>query len=121
MNVRRLGRLVLLLMVAFGLAAATPASAERIASKPDAPPAASREADLAKLTDLAARDGVRQALEAQGLTAAEVDARLGRLSDADLQRLAANVDQVQAAGQVPQYIWILLAVFLAVSIIVMIA
>jgi hypothetical protein len=120
MNVRRLGRLVLLLMVASVLATATPASAERIASKPDAQPA-SREADLAKVTDMAARDGVRLALAAQGLTPAEVESRLGRLADADLQRLAANVDQVQAAGQVPQYIWILLAVFLAVSIIVMIA
>jgi hypothetical protein len=119
MDGRRLGQLALLLTVTLGLAA-SPAAAEPIASRPDAP-TATRDADLAKLSGALARDGVRQALEARGLTPAEAEARLARLSEADLQRLAANVDQVQAAGAVPQYIWILLAVFLAVSIIVMIA
>ena len=66
------------------------------------------------------RDEVRQALAGLGLQPSEVDARLAQLSDEDLRRLAANLDQVQAAGAVPQYIWILLAIFLAVSIIVMI-
>ena len=61
------------------------------------------------------------ALAAHGLSAAEVDQRLGRLSDQDLQSLASNLDQIQAAGTVPKYIWILLAIFLAVSIIVLIA
>ena len=119
MNTRRSGRLVLLLTVALGLGATLPASAERIPSKPEAP-SASRAEDLARATDLAARDGVRLALQAQGLGPADVSDRLQRLSDQDLQRLASNIDQVQAAGTVPQYIWILLAVFLAVSIIVMI-
>jgi hypothetical protein len=50
----------------------------------------------------------------------EIQQRLTRLSDEDLHRLATNLDQVQAAGNVPQYIWILLAIFLAVSILVMI-
>jgi hypothetical protein len=118
MDGRRLAQLVLLLTIALGLVA-SPADAERIASRADAP-TAGRDADLAKLADAAARDGVRQALAAHGLTPAEVEDRLSRLSDADLQRLAANVDQVQAAGTVPQYIWILLGIFLAVSIIVMI-
>ncbi len=117
MRARLPRRLVLLLTAALCVGAALPVSAERIASKPDSP---TRAADLAKVTDAAARDGVRQALAAHGLNPAEVDARLARLSDADLQRLAANVDQVQAAGSVPQYIWILLGIFLAVSIIVMI-
>jgi hypothetical protein len=120
MNTRRSGRLVPFLTVAIGLGAALPASAERIGSKPDAP-SASRAAEAARVTDLAARDGVRLALQAQGLGPAEVGDRLQRLSREDLQRLASNVDQVQSAGAVPQYIWILLAIFLAVSIIVMIA
>jgi hypothetical protein len=116
---KRSHRLVVLLTLALGIGAVVPASAERIASKPDTP-AATRAADLDRVSDAAARDGVRQALGALGLTPAEVDARLAQLSNEDLQRLAANVDQVQAAGAVPQYIWILLAIFLAVSIIIMI-
>jgi hypothetical protein len=120
MKTRRPGWLVLFVTVSLGLAATRPASAERIASKPDTA-SATRAADAARVTDLAARDGVRLALQAQGLGPAEVSDRLKRLSREDLQRLASNVDQVQSAGAVPQYIWILLAVFLAVSIIVMIA
>jgi hypothetical protein len=116
---KRLHRLVLLLTLALGIGAGVPASAERIASKPDAP-AASRATDLARVTDAVGRDEVRHALAALGLQPSEVDARLAQLSDEDLRRLAGNLDQVQAAGAVPQYIWILLAIFLAVSIIIMI-
>jgi hypothetical protein len=89
--------------------------AERIARKPD-----SRSADLARVSEAAAREDVARALAAHGLSPAQVDERLQRLSDADLQRLATNLDQVQAAGSVPNYIWVLLGIFLAVSIIVMI-
>jgi hypothetical protein len=116
---KRSQRLVLPLAFALGLGASLPASAERIASKPDAR-SASRAGDLARVTDAAGSGEVRLALGALGLTPSEVDARLARLSDEDLRRLAGNLDQVQAAGAVPQYIWILLAIFLAVSIIVMI-
>jgi len=119
MKLRGPSRLVLLLTLALGFGAVAPAAAERIASKPDSP-SAGRAADLARLSDAFARDDVRQALAAHGLSPAEIDDRLERLSSEDLQGLAANVDQVQAAGAVPQYIWILLAIFLAVSIIVMI-
>ena len=112
--------LVVLLALALGIGAVVPAAADRIASKPDTPSAA-RTADFDRVSDAAAQREVRQALGALGLRPSEVDARLARLSDEDLRRLAANVDQVQAAGAVPQYIWILLAIFLAVSIIVMIA
>jgi hypothetical protein len=117
--VKRSHRLVLPLALVLGLGASLPTSAERIASKPDRP-RASRAADLDRVSDAAGRDEVRQALAALGLQPSEVDARLAQLSDEDLRRLAANLDQVQAAGAVPQYIWILLAVFLAVSIILMI-
>jgi DNA-binding Lrp family transcriptional regulator len=109
----------MLMALTLALGVIAPAAAERMTSKPENA-AASRAADIASIRDTAARDGVRQALEAHGLSQAEVQDRLERLSNEDLQRLAANVDQVQSAGAVPQYIWILLAVFLAVSIIVMI-
>jgi cytochrome c553 len=112
-------RLVMLLAAVLAYGASVPASAERIASKPEAP-SASRAADVARVSDAIARDDVRQALAAHGLRPSEVEARLARLSDEDLRRLAANLDQVQAAGSVPNYIWVLLGIFLAVSIIVMI-
>jgi len=119
MDVRQSRRLVFTLSVAFLLGWALPAAAERIASRAESP-AAGRAADLARVSDVVARDEVAQALAAHGLTAEEVENRLVRLSDEDLRRLAANLDQVQAAGNVPNYIWILLGIFLAVSILAMI-
>ena len=115
---RRLGLLVGLL-AALSLAASRPASAEPIGSKAE-DTAVSRQADLRLVRQALERDEVRAALAAQGLSEKEVNERLGRLSDEDVRRLAANVAQIQAAGNVPQYIWILLAAFLAVSILVMI-
>jgi hypothetical protein len=75
-----------------------------------------READLARVESFLARDEVAQALADNGLSADEVEQRLARLSAEDLSALAANVDQIQAAGEVPKYIWILLAVLMAVTI-----
>jgi hypothetical protein len=114
---RRLG--VLLLAAMFVLGSTLPAAAERMASKTEGA-SASRATDLARVSDVVARDQVAQALAAHGLTAPQVEERLVQLSDADLHRLAANLDQVQAAGNVPNYIWILLGIFLAVSILAVI-
>jgi len=104
------------LCAALLLAAALPAAAERAPSRAgDA--VVSRTRDLAEVRSLAAREDVAQALAARGLSTAEVDTRLARLSDEDLRRLAAHLDQVQAAGNVPNYIWILLGILIAVTII----
>ncbi len=70
---------------------------------------------MAQVREALAHGEVARALAAQGLSASEVEQRLARLSGEDLRRLAANLEQVQAAGSVPQYVWILLAAFLAVS------
>jgi hypothetical protein len=102
------------------LALAVPASASVIPSKADDAPSAGRARTLEQAREFLARDQVAQALSAHGLSPADVDQRLGRLSDRDLQLLAAHIDQVQAAGDVPKYIWILLAIFLAVSILVLV-
>ena len=75
-----------------------------------------READLATVESLIARQEVAQALAANGLSGEEVKQRLARLSAEDLSALAANVDQIQSAGEVPKYIWILLAVLMGVTI-----
>ena len=69
---------------------------------------------------MVARDDVAQALAAHGLSGAGRRAARSGSPTPTSQRLAANLDQVQAAGSVPNYIWVLLGIFLAVSIIVMI-
>jgi hypothetical protein len=99
---------------------ALPAAASLIPSKGEDRPSASRSQSLEDARELLARDEVAQALADHGLSAAEIDQRLDRLSDEDLRFLAANIDQIQAAGNVPNYIWILLGIFLAVSILVII-
>jgi len=73
-------------------------------------------ADRARIEGVLARQEVAVALAAHGLAPEDVERRLADLSPEDLRTLALNVDQVQAAGNVPNYIWILLGIFLAVSI-----
>jgi ParB-like chromosome segregation protein Spo0J len=114
MSAGRLRRLLTVLLIAIVLLPAMPASAERIASRGEDADAA-RPASLAHVREALSRAEVARALEAQGLSVGEVEQRLTQLSAEDLQRLAANLDQIQAAGRVPDYVWILLAVFLAVS------
>ena len=115
MRPRRLRRLKTILATAFVLLAATMASAERIASRGE-DGASPRPAELARVQSALAHPEVAKALAAQGLSAADVEKRLDRLSDRDLERLAANVEQIQAAGNVPNYIWILLAALIVVTI-----
>jgi hypothetical protein len=98
---------------------AAPAGAGPIPSKGD-PETSTAAVDRARLEEVLARAEVARALAAHGLEARDVEARLAQLSPEDLRALAANLDQVQAAGNVPNYIWILLAIFLAVSILAVI-
>ncbi len=113
--VRRGGAAALLVLLSLG--STPPSSADVIPSKPvDSAAVAPREVDLAQVKDLLARDEVAKALSSRGLSPDQVTARLAQLSAEDLHSLALNVNQVQAAGNVPNYIWILLGVFLAVSI-----
>jgi PIN domain nuclease of toxin-antitoxin system len=117
--VRRGGAAALLVLLF--LSSGPPSSADVIPSKAvDSTAVAPREADLAQVKDFLARDEVAKALSSQGLSPDQVTARLAQLSAEDLHSLALNVNQVQAAGNVPNYIWILLAVFLAVSILAII-
>ena len=101
-------------LAALVLLPTAPLSAERIASRAE-DTAVARQAELTQIRETLARDEVARALAARGLSAGQVEERLTRLSNEDLRRLAANLDQIQAAGEVPKYIWILLAVFLVAS------
>jgi hypothetical protein len=111
---RRLRRLLTAFSTAIVLLPGAVASAERIASR-DESAAAAHPAELAQVRAALSHPEVAKALEAQGLSPTEIEQRLAKLSSEDLQRLSANLDQIQAAGNVPNYVWILLAAFLAVS------
>jgi len=96
----------------FALLLAVPAFAAPIASHTG--PAAG---DVDRpLPDLRGNEELARVLAAHGLGPDEVEQRLAQLSDEDLEYLRANLDQVQAGGAVPKYIWIMLAVFLGVLI-----
>lgn len=82
--------------------------------------AESRTDELARVESVLDHHEVARTLAASGLTRAEVEERLARLSPEDLAALAANVDRVQAAGEVPGYIWILLAALIVVTILAMV-
>lgn len=82
-----------------------------------AAPIPSKGEDLAGVKRFLEREDVASALAAHGLTRAEVESRIAQLSPEDLRQLATHVAQVQAAGgEVPRYIWILLAVVLGLLI-----
>jgi hypothetical protein len=114
-RVRRRWTFVTLLGLA-GLAA--PSLAAPIPSRAaDRPTLAASEPDRAAIEAFLAREDVARALAAHGLTSEEAEARLARLSAADVSALAANLQQIQAAGEVPHYIWVLLAILIGVTII----
>jgi len=73
-------------------------------------------ADRTAIEASLARHDVALALAAHGLSAEEVELRVAQLSAEDLSVLAANLDQIQVAGRVPNYIWILLAILMGVTI-----
>jgi hypothetical protein len=109
-------RLALAFLFLLVLAWPAAAAAEALPSKPEPTEDSARESDLTRVQSALARQEVAQALAAHGLRPEEVAGRLAELSPEDLRSLAANVEQVQAAGSVPNYIWVLLGIFLAVSI-----
>lgn len=66
-----------------------------------------RNADLATVRSVAANEQVAAVLQAHGFTAQEVENRLSKLSAQDLNQLAQNMEQVQAAGLTRQeWIWV---------------
>lgn len=81
------------------LVGAMPALAGPVPSKMAADQTvADRDADLATVHGAFEVEGVAAALEAQGFTRDEAQARIEQLSDEDLRALAGNVEQIQAAG-----------------------
>lgn len=64
----------------------------------------------------AARAVVAELLRDHGLTEYEVQERLAALTDEDVLQLSQHAKQIQEGGSVPNYIWILLAVLIGVTI-----
>jgi len=109
------GRTVVALLALLWVASAAIAAPIPSKASAGAAPEVSR-ADRATVAAFFARDEVANALAAHGLSAGEVEERVAELTPEDLSSLADNLDQIQAAGAVPQYIWILLAILIGVTI-----
>lgn len=71
------------------------------------------EASRERVTAFLARDDVRGALQAHGVSAADASARVQAMSDAEVAQLAARVDQAPAGGDV---VGVLFTVFLVLLI-----
>ena len=86
---------------------------------PAAPiPSSDREADMAVVNDVLARQDVARALAGTGLAPQEIEQRVAALSDQDLHSLAGNLDQIQAAGAMDRdTMWIVIYVLLGVLLI----
>ena len=113
----RAGRTIATLLAVLWVASTLAAAPIPSKATDNAAPVSSH-ADRTAIQDSLARQEVAEALAAHGLSAEEVQQRLAQLSAEDLSVLAANLDQIQAAGAVPNYIWILLAILIGVTIIV---
>jgi hypothetical protein len=119
MHSARLPRLVLAGLALLLLAGAlTPAAALPAPSKtaPDQT-LAERESDLASLAAVLDQEEVAAALAAQGFTREEVNLRLAQLAPEELSALANQVEQLQAAGQWPWWIWLVVAGVIVLAIV----
>ncbi|HSP16314.1 MAG TPA: PA2779 family protein [Thermoanaerobaculia bacterium] len=80
---------------------------------------ASRDADLALVRDVAANEQVASVLASHGFSQEQVNQKLSQMSPQDLQQLAQNIDQLQAAGLTRQeWIWIGIGALAALILIV---
>jgi hypothetical protein len=71
-----------------------------------------READLARLSRALATTEAREQLQALGVGPAEVEARLARLTDSELNTLAARIDQAPAGAGILEVVGIVFVVLL---------
>jgi hypothetical protein len=71
-----------------------------------------RAANLAKLGEVLARDEARARLHALGVDEGQVEMRLARLTDAELNALASRVDEMPAGAGVLEVVGIVFVVLL---------
>jgi hypothetical protein len=80
---------------------------------------AQREANLAKINGVLAREQVREQMHALGVEAAQVETRLAALTDAELSQLAADIESAPAGGvlEVIGVVFLVLLILEAVGVI----
>lgn len=80
---------------------------------------AEREANLAKIGAVLAREQVREQMKALGVNEAQVEARLAALTDVELSQLAQNIDSAPAGGvlEVIGVVFLVLLILEAVGVI----
>ena len=71
-----------------------------------------RAANLATVNDALARAEVREQMAALGVSPADIDARVARLTDSELNTLAGQMQQMPAGGEVLAIIGIVFLVLL---------
>src|SRR5690606_4904983 len=82
--------------------------------------ASQRDANLAKINDVLAREEVREKMRAYGVDEAQVAARLPSLTDQELSTLAQEMENMPAAGgalEVVGIVFIVLLILEAVGVI----
>ena len=70
------------------------------------------------INNLLARQDVQSALVSQGIDPREAKARIDSLSDAEVIRMADEIDELSAGGAITPPIWIVIAVLVGVILIV---
>ena len=103
--------LVCVCILAMTLLAAGGTSAADLPSPADDPAVTSAATDID-----AAREVVAELLRDHDLTEDQIQQRLANLSDEDVLQLSQHANQIQEGGAPPNYIWILLGVLIAVTI-----
>lgn len=113
-------RMFLVLMAAFLVVSVVPAFAGPVPSKTAVDQSiASRDADLTLVQSFAQREDVARVLEAQGFSKDQIDSKIANLSDSDLNNLAQNLNEIQAAGLTrEQWIWVGVGALAALLIVV---
>jgi hypothetical protein len=76
-----------------------------------------RAADLSTVTSALARDQVRAQMLALGVDPAAVDARVARLTDADLRTLAERMDTLPAGGDALAIIGVVFLVLIILELV----
>ncbi len=117
---KRMSRSVMFLFILLVALTAVPSFAGVVPSKTaDNQSLAQREADLALIRDVAANEQVASILAQRGFTQEQVNEKLAQLSSQDLNQLAQNLDQLQAAGLTrAEWLWIAIGAIAALVLII---
>jgi hypothetical protein len=83
-----------------------------LAGLESSPGSSGRAADLAKIGDVLARDEARARMRALGVDEGQVEMRLARLTDAELNALAKRVDEMPAGAGILEVVGIVFVVLL---------